>query len=188
MGELWEKQDEKLEKNKERDVKVKKNRNVYFSVAYSWYFSTEIHRVIDRLKKSFNLTWLRVRMSYHRYNNLAELLNGYLAAKIGRGIFSRDLMDRECNCSLPSKVNGKCVYKGRCRYKCIIYELKCSTCNAIYIGNTQQNFKKRMDGQLSDLQRLLKNRQNQIHLPPASYSTLIILRHVQNYVNVWRSR
>ena len=37
MGELWEKQDEKLEKNKERDVSVKKNRNVYFCVAYSRY-------------------------------------------------------------------------------------------------------------------------------------------------------
>ena len=95
-----------MEKHKERDVSVKKNRNVYFCVAYSRYFSTAIHRVIDRLKKSFNLTCLRVRMSYHRFNNLAELLNGDLAAKIGRGIFSKDLMDRECNCSLPSKVNG----------------------------------------------------------------------------------
>ena len=71
MGELWEKKDDKLEKNKERDVSVKKNRNVYFCVAYSCYFSTATHRVIDRLKKSFNLTWLRVRISYHRYNNLA---------------------------------------------------------------------------------------------------------------------
>ena len=53
----------------------------------------------------FNLSWLRVRMSYHVFNNLAELFNGDLAAKIGRGIFSKDLMDRECNCYLPSKVN-----------------------------------------------------------------------------------
>ena len=45
-----------MEKNKERDVSVKKNRNIYFCVAYSRYFSTAIHRVIDRLKKSFNLT------------------------------------------------------------------------------------------------------------------------------------
>ena len=105
MGELWEKQDEKVEKNKEKDVSVKKNRNVYFCVAYSRYFSTAIHRVTNRLKKSFNLTWLRVRMSYHRFNNLAELLNGDLAEKIGRGIFSKDLMDRECNCSLPYKVS-----------------------------------------------------------------------------------
>ena len=32
-------------------------------------------------------------------------------------------------------------------------------CDAIYIGNTQQNFKKIMDGHVSDLQRLLKNGQ-----------------------------
>ena len=30
-------------------------------------------------------------------------------------------------------------------------------CDAIYIGNTQQTFKKRMDGHFSDLLRLLKN-------------------------------
>ena len=60
----------------------------------------------------------------HRFTNLAELLNGDLAAKIGRGIFSRDLMDRKCNCSLPSKVNVKYVYKGKCRSRCIIYKVK----------------------------------------------------------------
>ena len=32
-------------------------------------------------------------------------------------------------------------------------------CDAIYIGNTQQKFKKRMDGHFSDLQPLLKNGQ-----------------------------
>ena len=115
--------------------------------------------MINRLKTSFNLTWLRVRISYHRFNNLAELLNGDLAAKIGWGIFSKDLMYRECNCSLPSKVNGKCVYEGKCRSRCIIYELQCCICDAIYIWNTQQTFKKRMDGHFSDLQRLLKNGQ-----------------------------
>ena len=98
-------------------------------------------------------------MSYHRYNNLAELLNVDLAAKIGRGVFSKDLMDRECNCSLTSKVNRKYVYEGKCRSKYIIYEVKCSTCDASYIGNTQLTFKKRMDGHFSDLQCLLKNGQ-----------------------------
>ena len=33
MGDLWGKQDEKVDKNKEQDVSVKKNRNVYFCVA-----------------------------------------------------------------------------------------------------------------------------------------------------------
>ena len=32
-------------------------------------------------------------------------------------------------------------------------------CDAIYKGNSQQTFKERMDGHLSDLQRLLKNGQ-----------------------------
>ena len=96
MGELWKMQDEKTENEneKEPDVNKKKNRNVYFCVAYSQYFSTSIHRVINGLKNTFNLSWLRVRMSYHIFNNLAELLNGDLAAKIGRGIFSKNLMDR----------------------------------------------------------------------------------------------
>ena len=95
----------------------------------------------------------------HIFINLAELLNGYLATKTGQGIFSKDLMDRECNCYLPSKVNGKCVYEGKCRHQCIIYEVKCSMCNTIYIGKTQQTFKKRMDGHFSNLLHLLKNGQ-----------------------------
>ena len=184
MEELWGKQDEKLEKNKERDVSVKKNRRVYFCVAYSRYFYTAIHRVIDRLKKSFNLTWQRVQMSYHIFNNLAELLNGDLAVEIGRGIFSKDLMDRECNCSLPSKVNGKCVYEGKCRSICIIYEVKYCMCDAIYIGNTNQTLKKRMDDNFSDLQRLLKNGQKSDSFAAHFVQHLIIPRHIQIYGNV----
>ena len=41
----------------------------------------------------------------------------------------------------------------------MIYYVKCSKCDDIYIGNTQQTFKKRMYGHFSDLQRLLKNGQ-----------------------------
>ena len=41
--------------------------------------------------------------------------------------------------------------------KCFIYEVKCSMCDAIYIGNTQHTFKKIMDGHFSDHLYLLKN-------------------------------
>ena len=78
-----------MDNEKEQDVSKKKNRNVYFCVAYSRYFSTSMHRVINRIKKSFFLSWLRVIMSYHRFNNLAELLNGNLAAKSGGGSFPK---------------------------------------------------------------------------------------------------
>ena len=82
-------------------------------------------------------------MSYHRFNNLVELLNGDLAAKIGQVIFSKYFMDRECNCSLLSKFNGKCVYEGKFPPKCIIYKVKYSMCDAVYIGNTRHTFTKK---------------------------------------------
>ena len=63
-------------------------------------------------------------MSYHGFINLSGLFNRDLAAKIGQVILSCDLMDRERNCFLPSKVNGKYVYEGRFRRKCSIYEVK----------------------------------------------------------------
>ena len=99
----------KIDRDKENEPETdkKKNINVYFCIAYSCYFSASIHRVTDKLKNQFNLSWLRAQMSFNRFINLAELLNGYLATKIRRGILSCDLMDREFNCSLPSKVNGK---------------------------------------------------------------------------------
>ena len=50
MGDLCSMQDEKVDIDKEPDVNKKKNRDVYFCVAYSRYFSTSIHRVINRLK------------------------------------------------------------------------------------------------------------------------------------------
>ena len=110
MGDLWRKQYENMDIEKEQDISKKKNRNVYFCVAYSLHFSTSIHRVIDRIKS--HLTSHVWEYECHTgFNNLAELLNVYLAAKIGQVIFSKYLMDRECNFSLPPKVNGK----GKCR-------------------------------------------------------------------------
>ena len=115
---------------------IKRKIEMYtFFVAYSHCVSVSIHRVINR-PKIFNLSWLRVRMSYHRFNNLAGLLNGDLTERIGQGSLPKDLIDRECNCSLPYQVNRKCVYEGKCQSKCIIYEVKCSICDAIYIVNT----------------------------------------------------
>ena len=75
---------------------------------------------------------MRVQISYHRLNNLAELLTGDLAIKIGRGIPSKDLMDREYKYCLPSKLNGKYVYEGKCRSKCLIYK-KNAWCVTIFV-------------------------------------------------------
>ena len=41
-----------------------------------------------------------------------------------------------------------------------MYKLKCSIFDVIYIGNTQHTFKKIMDGNFSDILRLLKKGKN----------------------------
>ena len=98
-------------------------------------------------------------MSYHIFNDLAELINGYLTAEISWVILSIELVYRECNFSLSYKVNVECVYRGKFRIICLIYEVKFLMCETIYIGNTQQTFKKRMGGHFSNLLRLLNNGQ-----------------------------
>ena len=57
------------------------------------------------------------------------------------------------------KSQRKCVYEGKCPSGCIIYEVKCSMCDAIYMGNTQHTFKKIMDGHFFGLLCLLKKGQ-----------------------------
>ena len=122
-------------------------------------------------------------MSYHRYNNLPDLLNRYLAVKIGRGILSCELMDRECNCSLPSEVNVKCVYKDKFREIFLTYQVKFSMCEAIYIGNTHQKSKRIMKGHLFYTLYFLKMVKDQNHLLPIPSITFIILRHIQIYAS-----
>ena len=50
MGDLWSKQDERVDIENEPDIRKKENKNVYFCIAYSRYFFTSIHRVVNRLK------------------------------------------------------------------------------------------------------------------------------------------
>ena len=45
-------------------------------------------------------------MSYHRFPNLGEVLQGDMIGKLRKGIGSKDFLDRECNCSSTTKVKG----------------------------------------------------------------------------------
>ena len=59
----------------------KENRNVYFCITYSRYFSMSIHMVISSLKNSSNLSCLWVQMYYYIFNNLYNLINGDFTRK-----------------------------------------------------------------------------------------------------------
>ena len=66
-------------------------------------------------------------------------------------------MDIEFNCYILSKVNGNCVYVNKFRKKCLIYEVKFSMCEAIYIDNTHQTPNKTKDGTFFCLLCPIKN-------------------------------
>jgi hypothetical protein len=145
------KEKRKEEKN-ERDKQ--RNRSVYFCIGYSKFWKEPIHRWIMKLRNRFDIKWLRISMSYHRFPNLREMLAGDLASKLTEGVQSLDFKVRDCNCKDPSG-KGKCQYGNMCRVPIVIYKITCKMTNKIYIGNTQQNFKKRMTGHFQDVRTLM---------------------------------
>ena len=81
-------------------------------------------------------------MSYHRYPNLSEVLQGDMIGKLRKGIGLKDFLDHECNCSSTTKVKYECAYEGDCRAYCIVYKVTCKKCLSVYVGNTQIPSKK----------------------------------------------
>ena len=53
-----------------------------FCIAYSLWVSIYIHRVIERLKRLCNLSWMKLIMSYHRFNNLIKMIIGDLTENL----------------------------------------------------------------------------------------------------------
>ena len=150
MKQLWSKD---IRDKKETEEKVKRNnsyenssknksidrRNVHFVLGFSKFWSTlpePMYKTINKIIKTNNLPWLRIRMTYHRFKNLGEHLQADLSTKLLENLTSLDFMDRPCNCFSASKIDGKCAYNGKCRTSYIVYEVKCKTTGTIYIGNT----------------------------------------------------
>ena len=134
----------------------KRPRSVFFCIGYSKGWEKPIHVTLKKLRNKHNLKWLRISMSYHRFPNLSEMLQGDLTRKLLEGVESLDFVDRECNCR-PSITKGHklCPYQGHCRKSVIVYKVTCKCCNMYYIGNTQQQYKNRMGGHFNDVQKLL---------------------------------
>jgi hypothetical protein len=143
-----------LKKRRERDNK----RAIWFKIGFSNYWRVPIHKTIKRVKGKFNsLKWLRVKMSYHRFTNLRELFQGDLTAKINAGLKSIDFEELKCNCRKSAK-NEKnvCIYNGKCRTSIVVYKATCEQTGKVYIGNTQQHLKKRMQQHVQDVKNLVK--------------------------------
>ena len=143
-----------LKKRRERDRK----RAIYFKIGFTDFWRKPIHKVIKEIKAKFpSLSWLRISMSYHRFNNIRELFQGDLNSKLADGLNSLDFEDLDCNC----RNREACPYGGRCRRSIVVYRATCLQTGKQYIGNTQQHVKKRLQQHVQDVKALvLQNKQS----------------------------
>ena len=97
-------------------------------------------------------------MSYHRFPNLREMLQGNLISKLNHFIVSEDFKDRPCNCCRKLRQNnGKCIYNSKCRRSLLVYKATC-TDGHYYIGSTQQHLKSRMNSHFGEVRDLINRK------------------------------
>jgi hypothetical protein len=91
-------------------------------------------------------------MSYHRFTNLREIFQGDLSKKLTLEVVSKDFETLGCNCRLGA--TNKCGYNNICRKSIVVYKVECLNTSKVYIGNTQQHFKRRMQQHFNDVKKL----------------------------------
>jgi len=142
-----------------------RRRTTCFCIQCSNAWSKPVHSIIKSIKDKFNLQWLRVSASYHRFTNLREVFQGALFRKLTVGLTSRDFEPLPCNCRTSG--NGNFGHNNMCRNSTAVYKVKCNDTGKAWIGNTQQKFKNRMQQHFNEVQKLLwsNSARNQTHTP-----------------------
>ena len=59
-----------------------RSRQTYFCLDVSDFWSVPVHTVLKSLSDKFNLSWLWISMSYHRFSNLRDLFQADLSKKL----------------------------------------------------------------------------------------------------------
>lgn len=113
--------------------------DLFFCVGASKIWEQPTHRLVKGMARTFGITWMRPRMSYHRFSNLRMCFGGDLSTKLMKGVKSLDFEELPCNCTSATKRCGECIYGGRCRVPLTIYKCICWCCGQYYIGNTQHS-------------------------------------------------
>ena len=95
-------------------------------------------------------------MSYHTHRNFKMLLQSDLSNKLNKGWHCLEFMDRECNCySVNKDQDGKCIYGRICRNRNLVYKVTCTKTGKFYIGSTMTTLKKRMEGHMNDVKKIM---------------------------------
>ena len=166
LQQIWKLDKEQQKKKDENDADPEKarkrikdaKRNVYFVIAFSKFWAKyPLHRTIQRLSNIHGLKWLRTRMAYSRYTNLREGFQGIISTKLNENLVSLDFLKKPCDCRPCTKRHGFCAYNNQCKVPCVVYKATCLKTGAVYIGNTQQFFKERMNGHYQDVRSLVRH-------------------------------
>ena len=119
-------------------------RRTWFVIGFSNVWDVPVGRRITELCKRFNMTWLRVRVSYRVFPNIGQKFNGDVNNKVMRNVYAQGFENKKCTCCQKSKLeDGKCRYEGFCQRSSLVYELVCTTTGKSYIGKTQRYLRKR---------------------------------------------
>lgn len=109
------------------------------------------HQIVTKLRNKYNLTWLQVSMSYHKFPNLGQQFQSDLTQKLTKEMRSMYFMELPCNCNAKTKVDGKCMFKGDCQKSTVVNNAKCKICKISYFGYTQQKLKLRINQHLAEV-------------------------------------
>ena len=68
----------KMKNDKDKKKRRHASRQTYFCIGVCdvWKRRNAIHLTLNKLRKKYNLKWLRFSMSYHRFSNLREMFQG----------------------------------------------------------------------------------------------------------------
>ena len=148
--------------NLKREKEKRRKRQTFFCIGVSQCSMRTnkhppMHAVIKKLRDKYNLKWLRIAISYHKFPSLGQAFMGDLTTKLTRHVKSRDFEDLPCNCNRASKIDGLCMFGGDCRKAIVVYKTECRDCNMVYIGNTQQKLKVRITQHLNEICSLVNN-------------------------------
>ena len=135
LAQLKADEEHKKAKAKEQDTR---RRNIFLCIGYSRAIKQPIHKIIQDLKQTLGLKWLRVSMSYHKFSNLRQIFQQDLQRKLNADVISLDYQNLECNC-----LGGECEYNNICRETLVVYQAKCKNTGKVYIGSTHQHLKAR---------------------------------------------
>ena len=140
-----------------------------YTIYISKFWGVPAGKRSKKLCKDYNMTWLRVNISYSTFQNLVQKFNADANKKLMDGIYAQGYQNTKCVCCEKSKLdNGKCHYEGFCQRSTLIYELLCLKTGKSYVGKTQKYLRVRTQQHVTSVWKLLewKRKVNQGDIDP----------------------